>query len=115
MDNPELLAAVVSLVLGLGGLITAATAWLKVKTETERIRNERLATKAERDNDSQTLHDQILKNTWEINNLKETQKHSDNLIEDLRQQVGAVNTEVAKALVKLDEIQKSITELKDRE
>ena len=113
--TPEIVTAIVACLMGLAGLIAAITAWVKAKTESERIRSERVATKAERDNDSQILHDQILKNTWEINTLKETQKHSDNLIEDLRQQVGAVNTEVAKALVKLDEIQKSITELKDRE
>ena len=110
--TPEIIAAIVACLLGVAGLITALTTWIKAKTSTEQIKAERLRTKESRDSEAKELRDQILKNTWEINQLKTNAKHNETLVDDLRNQIAAVNTEVAKALVKLDEIAKSITELK---
>lgn len=110
--SPEIVAAIVACLLGLSGLIAAVTAWVKAKTESERIRSERVATKATRDNEARDLRDQILHNTWEINRLKDQANHNDTLVEDLRSQVAAVNSEVARALVKLDDIAAALKELK---
>lgn len=110
--TPQLIAAIVACLMGIAGLVGAITAWVKAKTSTEQIRAERLRTKESRDSEAKELRDQILRNTWEINQLKENAKHSETLVDDLRAQVAAVNTEVAKALVKLDEIARSILELK---
>lgn len=110
--STELTAAIVACLFGIAGLITAVTTWVKAKTSTEQIKAERLQTKESRDSEAKELRDQILRNTWEINQIKENAKHNETLVDDLRAQVAAVNTEVAKALVKLDEIAKSITELK---
>ena len=110
--TPQLIAAIVACLMGVAGLVGAITAWVKAKTSTEQIRAERLRTKESRDSESKELRDQILRNTWEINQLKENAKHNETLVDDLRAQVAAVNTEVAKALVKLDEIARSILELK---
>ena len=100
--------------MGLAGLIAAVTAWIKAKTESERIRSERLSTKTTRDQEAKDLRDQILKNTWEINRLKEQAEHNDTLVEDLRSQVAAVNSEVARALVKLDDIAADLKELRKK-
>lgn len=110
--TPQLIAAIVACLMGIAGLVGAITAWVKAKTSTEQIRAERLRTKESRDSEAKELRDQILKNTWEINQLKDNAKHNETLIDDLRAQVASVNTEVAKALVKLDEIARSILELK---
>ena len=110
--TPQLIAAIVACLMGIAGLVGAITAWVKAKTSTEQIRAERLRTKESRDSEAKELRDQILRNTWEINQLKENAKHNETLVDDLRAQVAAVNTEVAKALVKLDEIARSILELK---
>lgn len=110
--TPQLIAAIVACLMGIAGLVGAITAWVKAKTSTEQIKAERLRTKESRDSEAKELRDQILKNTWEINLLKDATKHNETLVDDLRAQVSAVNTEVAKALVKLDEIAKAITELR---
>jgi len=110
--TPQLIAAIIACLMGIAGLVGAITAWVKAKTSTEQIRAERLRTKESRDSEAKELRDQILRNTWEINQLKENAKHNETLVDDLRAQVAAVNTEVAKALVKLDEIARSILELK---
>lgn len=103
--TPELIAAII-------GLVTAVTLLVRVWTEIAKIKRDRLSTKAARDSEAQALRDQILKNTWEIGNLKSQAKHHDELVEDLRSQVSAVNKELAKALVKLDDISNDIKELK---
>ena len=103
--TPELIAAII-------GLVTAVTLLVKVWTDIAKIKRDRLSTKATRDSEAQALRDQILKNTWEIGNLKSQAKHHDALVEDLRSQVAAVNQELAKALVKLDDISNDIKELK---
>ena len=110
----EIIAAIVACLMGLAGLIAAVTAWVKAKTESERIRSERLSTKTTRDQEAKDLRDQILKNTWEINRLKEQAEHNDTLVEDLRSQVAAVNSEVARALVKLDDIAADLKELRKK-
>lgn len=110
--TPQLIAAIVACLMGIAGLVGAITAWVKAKTSTEQIKAERLRTKESRDSEAKELRDQILKNTWEICQLKDNAKHNETLVDDLRNQISSVNTELARALVKLDEIAKAILELK---
>lgn len=110
--NAEIITGIVACLMGIAGLIAAITAWIKAKTSTEQIKAERLRTKESRDSEAKELRDQILRNTWEINQLKDEAKHNETLVDDLRNQISSVNTELARALVKLDEIAKSIMELK---
>lgn len=113
--TPELTAAVVGLVLGIASLVAAVTAWVKAKTESERIRNERLATKQERDGDSQRMHDSLLKLQFEVTSLKDTANLHAEHIEDLNKQSASLNTTLAQVLVKLDNIFETVKELKERE
>lgn len=106
--NAEIITAVVACLIGIAGLVGAITSWIKAKTSTEQIKAERLRS----DSEAKELRDQILKNTWEICQLKDNAKHNETLVDDLRNQISSVNTELARALVKLDEIAKSIMELK---
>lgn len=111
--TPEIIAAIVACLLGLAGLLAAVTAWIKSKTAYQDLQNQRAVTKQSRDSEARDLRDQILRNTWEINRLKEQADHNDTLVEDLRTQVSAVNSEVARALVKLDDISATLRELKE--
>lgn len=103
--TPELIAAIIAC---LGAITMLAKVW----TDIAKIKRDRMATKATRDSEAQSLRDQILKNTWEIGNLQSQAKHHDDLVEDLRAQVAAVNKELARALVKLDDISNDIKELR---
>ena len=112
--TPEIIAAVVSCLLGLAALFGAVTAWVKAKTESERIRAERLSTKQERDNDSQAVHDSILKLQFEVTGLKDIASLHSEHIEDLNKQSATLNTTLAQVLVKLDNIFETLKELKER-
>lgn len=113
--NSEIIAAIVACLLGVSGLIAAVTAWVKAKTESERIRAERLSTKLERDSDSQAMHDSLLKLQFEVTSLKDTSVLHAEHIEDLNKQSATLNTTLAQVLVKLDNIFETLKELKERE
>jgi uncharacterized coiled-coil DUF342 family protein len=113
--TPELIAAIVSCLLGVAGLTAAATAWLKAKTESERIRAERLSTKLERDSDSQAMHDSMLKLQFEVTSLKDTSVLHAEHIEDLNKQSATLNTTLAQVLTKLDSIVETLKELRERQ
>ena len=110
--SAEVITAIVACLMGVASLIAAITAWVKAKTETERIRTERLTTKAERDTDSQTMHDSILKMQFEITALKDISTLHADRIEDLNKQSATLNTALAQVLTKLDNIFDTIKEMK---
>lgn len=110
--TPELIAATIACLVGLSSLIAAVTAWVKAKTESERIRSQRQETKQLRDADSQVMHDSILKLQFEVTSLKDTQVLHSEHIEDLNRQSATLNTTLAQVLVKLDNIFDQIKELK---
>lgn len=111
MSN-EIIAAIVACLMGTAGLIAAVTAWVKAKTESERIRSQRQETKQLRDADSQAMHDSILKLQFEVTNLKDLSVLHSEHIEDLNRQSATLNTTLAQVLVKLDNIFDQIKELK---
>ena len=112
--SAEVITAIVACLLALAGLIGAVAAWIKTKTETERIRNERLMTKAERDTDSQAMHDSILKLQFEMTTLKDTSVLHAEHIEDLNKQSNTLNMTLAQVLTKLDNIFEQIKEFKEQ-
>lgn len=72
-----------------------------------KIGNERKETKAERDNDSREIHDKILKHDFEIANLKGIVVEHKNTLEDLREQVAILNTNIVKLTVVVENLTKS--------
>lgn len=111
--NAEVIAAIVACLMAVASLIGAVAAWVKAKTETERIRRERLTTKTERDGDSQSMHDSILKLQFEVQTLKDNQTLHAEHIDDLNKQSNTLNTTLAQVLTKLDTIFDTLKELKD--
>lgn len=73
-------------------VLTAFAAYIKMRTDIDKIRTERADTKQARDKDSETLHDQCQQNTWEIKRLKDDAEKRDAILNDIRFQVNELNT-----------------------
>ena len=114
MENPELIAAVVGVVSGLGGLITAVTAWVQNKTENETIRNEREQTKVIRDQDSLAMHDAIEKLKFQVQANKDSIGLLFTKSDDLANAVNLLTTNVAVMGQKIDQVLDAVTDLKKR-
>lgn len=108
MTNEQIAALVGALVMCLGNL----GALIKVWTTVAQQRADRAQTKESRDKDSADLHDQCMKNTWEITQLKDMNCHRDQVIEQLQQQISILNSTMATTNVKLDTLTEAIKELK---
>lgn len=67
-----------------------------------RMEKDRQETKAARDSDSQNLHDDILKLKFKVNELDGRTVHHSNLLEDLREQVAVLNSNISKLTVQLE-------------
>lgn len=81
-------------VLCLGGLYL----WFKFG----RMEKDRQETKAARDNDSQEIHDDILKLKFKVSELDGRTVHHADLLEDLREQVATLNSNISKLTVQLE-------------
>lgn len=95
--TPELVAAIISILL-------AGSALLKQLADNYKIRNERIATKAERDDDSQQIHDTLLKHDFLISQLKDNQALTATVVDDLRDTCSQLNTSIAKLDVNVENL-----------
>lgn len=102
--TPALIAAIV-------GILTALTALIKQITDNIKIKTARLETAKTRDRDTADLRDQVLKNTFDITALKDNQVHHVQLLEDLRDQVSALNISMATYNANLTNMAKAIENL----
>lgn len=106
--NPEIIAAIVAI---LGAIAT----YIKSRADISSIRDERATTAQARDKDSQELHDKVEKCVWDIAHLTNNQVHTDQVLDDLRQQISVLNTSLATVSTKLDTLTEAIKELKQNE
>lgn len=68
---------------------------------------QRNSTKATRDKDSQDLHDENLKMRFEIDQLKHNDVHKEEILNDLRDQLNILNTNLVKLAVTIEKMEKS--------
>ena len=108
-----LTAAIIGLITGVGGLVTALTVYFKAKAETEKIRQERLATSQARDSDSQTLHDAVLKLQFQATQAHDNIKLLFELNKDSTNAINMLTTQLATVLTKIDNITEILNEIKD--
>ena len=73
-------------------VLTAVAAYIKMRTDIDKIKSERADTKQARDKDSETLHDQCQRNTWEIKRLTDDAEKRDSILNEIRCQVNELNT-----------------------
>jgi peptidoglycan hydrolase CwlO-like protein len=108
--TPELWTTLVGgVVLFLGNL----GVFFKTKADVTKIHESRAASKIERDKDSLELHDAVRKAAWEIDSIKATAGHRDQVIDQLQAQMAILNSTMATTNVKLDTLTEVIKELKE--
>ena len=112
-ENPEIIAAVVSILMGVSGVLTAIAVYIKSRADVSAIREERKTTKSLRDEDSQKMHDDIIKLQFQ------SQQNKDNIgllfqqMADSNKQVAVLNKQLAEVLVKMDNVITTLKELKE--
>ena len=67
-----------------------------------RMEKDRQETKAQRNADSQEIHDDLLKLKFKVNELDGRTVHHADLLEDLREQVATLNSNISKLTVQLE-------------
>ena len=112
-ENPEIIAAVVSVFMGVSGVLTAIAVYIKSRADVSAIRDERKATKTLRDEDSQKMHDDLLKLQFQ------EQQNKDNIgllfqqVADSNKQIALMNQQLTQVLVKMDNVITTLRELKE--
>lgn len=112
-SNPEFVAAVIAVLTGFAGLLTAIGLYIKSRAECSSIREERKATKTMRDDDSMKMHDDILKLQFQ------EQQNKDNIgllfsqVADSNKQISLLTQQLAQVLVKMDNVITTLQELKE--
>lgn len=67
-----------------------------------RMEKDRQEIKNQRDNDSQNIHDDLLKLKFKVNELDGRTVHHADLLEDLREQVSTLNSNISKLSVQIE-------------
>ena len=118
--TPAIIAAIVGCLSGLAGLIAAVTLYVKAKTETERIKAEterikveREKTARDRNEDSDKLHDAVLKLQFDVSQHKGDIKLLFDKSDDSNKQIALLNTQFATMLAKMDSVIAALGELKE--
>lgn len=93
--------------------LSAGAGLLKVWTELAKVKAERAEVGAKRDADSQALHDQVQKLTWENARLKEDLMVVKTHIDDHQLQLSNIVTEIAKLGVKMDTVIEGLNKLQE--
>lgn len=116
----ELIVAIIACLGAITTLAGAITIYIKQKTENEKQRNRiaeieasREATKRERDAVEVELRDKVQKSDWEINRIKEDNRLLATKLDEQVKFTGMLNTEVAKILVKMDQVIDALKGLKE--
>ena len=103
--TPELVVAIIAFLAALTALVKQITDVLKLKAQ-------RQETKEARDADSLSMHDELLKHSMLITQLKDNQALHATVMDDLRDTTQLLNTNVAKLGVVVDGLAEAIKELK---
>lgn len=113
LNNPEFIAAVIAVLTGIAGLLTAIGLYIKSKAECGSIREERATTKTERDKEAQELRDKVLKLEFQSSTQKDLIGALTNRVDDTNTQINTLNTQLAQVLVKMDNVIATLKELKE--
>jgi hypothetical protein len=109
--TPELWATLIgALVL----LLTNTAAVIKVWGDNIATKDDRAATKEERNKDSAILHDKVLALEFKATQNKDSITLLFEQVGDTAKAVGVLNTQLAQVLVKLDSVIDELKEMKQR-
>ena len=113
LENPEFIAAIIGVVSGFGALLTAIALFIKSRAEVGSIRKERIETKAIRDEDSQKMHDDILRLQFQENQNRDNIGLLFQQMADSNKQIAIMNQQLSSVLVKMDNVIDTLKELKE--
>lgn len=113
LENPEFIAAVIAVLMGLASVLTAIAVYIKSKADVSAIREERKATKTFRDDDSQKMHDDILKLQFQSRENKDDIGLLFQQVADSNKQIALMNQQLTQVLVKMDNVITTLKELKE--
>ena len=105
LNDPKFIAAVVALIVNIGALV-------KVYTDILRIKADRADTKESRDKDSQELHDRVLSHGFLIQQTRDELALYRTVQDDIKSELGILNTNVARLGVLIEGLQEAVKELK---
>ena len=100
------------LIVAIIAFLAAGTALLKQITDMLKMKAQRQETKELRDADSLAMHDELLKHSMMITQLKDNQALHATVMDDLRDTTAALNTNVAKLGVVVDGLAEAVKELR---
>lgn len=103
---------IAALVVAITSLVGNVALLVKVIADKIKLTNDRLATKTERDNDSQKLHDKVLQLEFQTVQAKDNIGLLFTKVEDSNKQISLLNTQVAQVLTKMDSVIEGLCELK---
>ena len=109
--TPELWATLIGAVVL---LLTNTAAVIKVWGDNIATKDDRLATKSARDKDSAELHDKVLALEFKATQNKDNITLLFEQVADTAKAVGALNTQFATLLTKVDSVLETLKELKER-
>ena len=104
---------ITALIVAATSLIGNLALLVKVITDKIKLTNERAATAAARDKDSQELHDAVLKHGFQIQQLKDQQALTSTVVDDLRDTCATLNTNIVKLDLNVGNLTEAIKELKN--
>lgn len=107
--DPTITALIVAATSLLGNLALLA----KVVADKVKLTTDRAATAAARDKDSQELHDSVIKHGFMIQQLKDQQALTTNVVDDLRDTCSTLNMNIAKLDLNVVNLTEVIKELKN--
>lgn len=102
-----------ALIVAITSLVANLAILVKVISDKIKLTNDRLATKAERDKDSQEIRDSVLKHGFQIQQLKDQQALTSTVVDDLRDTCSTLNTSIVKLDLNVANLTEVIKELKN--
>lgn len=105
----ELWAALIG---GIVLLLTNSAAAIKIWADLQKQKADRIETKAQRDKDSQELHDVVLAHGFRIQQLQDQQALTATVVDDLRDTCNTLNTNIVKLDTNVSNLAEAIKELK---
>lgn len=106
--DPVITALVVAFTSFVGNLALL----VKVITDKIKLTNDRVATAAARDKDSQELHDKVLKLEFSSSQAKDNITLLFDKMEDSNKQSALLNTQLAQVITKMDSVIETLADLK---
>ena len=101
-----------TLIGGIVLLLTNTAAAIKLWAEVQKQKADRAETKVARDMDSQKLHDDVLKHTMQLAQLKDTIALHNTVMTDMQQAMSELNVNCAKLSVVVEQLADTVKELK---